>query len=46
MLQLCGDCAQQAVPILMNPATWLLALAALTAVVTTGGKKKSKGKGK
>lgn len=41
-MQLCGDCVQQTVPILMNPATWLLALAALTAVVTTGKKKKGK----
>lgn len=43
MLQ-CGNCTQQvaqAVPILFNPVTWLLALAAITAVVSKpkkGGK--------
>ena len=44
-MQLCGDCAQQVVqaaPSLV-PLLWL-ALAAVTAVVTTG--KKTKGKGK
>lgn len=42
-MQLCGSCAQQVVqtvPILLNPATWLIVLFGLTAVASKVTKKK------
>lgn len=41
-MQACGGCTQQlvqTVPILLNPVTWLVAISALTAIVS---KKKGK----
>lgn len=36
----CGSCAAQAVPILMNPAVWLLALAAIASAAKLTTRKK------
>jgi hypothetical protein len=30
----CGSCGAQAIPILLNPLTWMIAIAAVTAVVS------------
>jgi hypothetical protein len=45
MLQGCGGCTQQIVqqiPILLNPVTWVVALAAITGALSLGKKKGSK----
>lgn len=39
MQMCCAQAAQQAVPILMNPLTWMAVLALLTAAVAKGNKK-------
>ena len=42
MLQGCGGCSvQQAIPILLNPVTWLVAISAVTALLSkkSGSKK-------
>jgi mannose/fructose/N-acetylgalactosamine-specific phosphotransferase system component IID len=46
MMQLCGSCAQQVAQTgaALAPTLWLLALAAVTAMVAKGGSKKGKGK--
>ena len=38
----CGSCGAQAIPILLNPLTWMVAIAAVTAVVTKVVPKKEK----
>jgi hypothetical protein len=38
MLQGCGSCMAQTVPILLNPLVWLTAIAAVTAMVSKGKK--------
>ena len=38
-MQACCSQVAQAIPILLNPITWLVALAAITAVVGKGKKK-------
>jgi hypothetical protein len=45
-MQFCGTCAQQVAQTgaALAPTLWLLALAAVTAVVAKGGTKKGKGK--
>jgi hypothetical protein len=38
----CGSCGAQAIPILLNPLTWMVAIAAVTAVVSKTVSKKEK----
>lgn len=42
MLLQCGSCGAQALPILLNPLTWMVAIAAVTAVVSKTTSKKEK----
>lgn len=42
MLQGCGGCTQQVleqIPILLNPATWVVAIAVITGALSLGKKK-------
>jgi hypothetical protein len=42
MLFQCGSCGAQAIPILLNPLTWMVAIAAVTAVVAKTTPKREK----
>jgi hypothetical protein len=39
-MQCCSQAVQQTVPLLLNPVTWLVVLAAVTGVVSKGKKGK------